>query len=103
MGLGVSHSEIDPRAAQEMFDDYEIRVVSQTPQLRKDKLSQLIARYDRIPMGDEGAADFEDWCVDALRKHTITLRARKEPPRTAPTAVAVEDLPLLHRSCSRRT
>lgn len=31
MALGIAQEEIDPGTAEEIFDDYEIRVISQTP------------------------------------------------------------------------
>lgn len=67
MALGITHSELEPDRAEEIFDDYDIRVVSKTPELRKAKLGKMIGEHDRMPTGVENAADFEDWCLRAIR------------------------------------
>lgn len=67
MALGVSHAELEPGRALEIFDDADIRVVSQTPELRKAKLGKMIGVHDRMPTGDETAADFEQWCLTAIQ------------------------------------
>jgi hypothetical protein len=67
MALGVNHADIEPARAQEIFDDYDIRVISAQPGVRKAKLGQMIGEFDRMPMGEEAAGDFEDWCLRAIR------------------------------------
>jgi hypothetical protein len=67
MALAISNEDVEPGQAQEIFDDYEIRVVSQTPEVRKAKLGQMIGRLERLRPGEECSADFEDWCLDTIR------------------------------------
>jgi hypothetical protein len=67
MGLGITLAEIEPGRAQEIFDDYDIRVVSTSPEFRKAKLGQLISELDRMPIGEEAAGEFEDWCLRAIQ------------------------------------
>ena len=67
MALGITHNDLEPGRAQEIFDDYDIRVVSAAPEFRKIKLGQIIGEYDRLPLGDAGAAEFEDWCLRTIR------------------------------------
>jgi hypothetical protein len=67
MALGVAHADIEPGRAQEIFDDYDIRVVSASPEIRKAKLSRLIGELDRMRVGDEAATEFEDWCLRAIQ------------------------------------
>jgi Cdc6-like AAA superfamily ATPase len=67
MALGIVAGEIDAGRAQEIFDDYDIRVVSARPEIRKAKLGQMIGEFDRMPIGDAGASDFEEWCLRAVQ------------------------------------
>jgi hypothetical protein len=67
MALGVTHSDIEPVRAQEIFDDYDIRVISARPEVRKAKLGQMISAYDRMSIGDEAATEFEQWCLRAIQ------------------------------------
>jgi hypothetical protein len=52
--------------AQEIHDDYRIAVYSDTPLARAARIGALLARLGTIPEGDEGASDFEQWCLDTL-------------------------------------
>lgn len=67
LALGITASEVEPGSAEEIFDDYEITVVSKTPEIRRARLSQLISAIDRLPKGDDAAEQFEDLCLKALR------------------------------------
>lgn len=67
MALGITHGEIEPGDAQEIFDDYDIRVISARPEIRKAKLGQIIGELDRMPVGDDGAGEFEEWCARAIQ------------------------------------
>jgi Cdc6-like AAA superfamily ATPase len=67
MALGIVHSEIEPGRAQEIFDDYDIRVISARPEIRKAKLGQMIGELDRMPVGDDAAGEFEEWCLRAIQ------------------------------------
>ncbi len=53
--------------AQEIYDEYDIRIASETPEIRKSRIRHILARLDDVPEGGEGSAAFEDWCADAIR------------------------------------
>lgn len=69
MALGMSDHMIEQQTASEIFDDYEVdvKVVSQTPEVRKAGIGRLMSDLDKIPTGQEGAAAFENWCLRVLR------------------------------------
>ncbi len=67
LALNLTRNTLDPAQAEEINDEYEIEVSSQTPQLRHHKLGQMIAALDKIPLGSEGASEFEEWCAEAVR------------------------------------
>lgn len=53
--------------AQDIYDEYEIRVTSNTPVLRSVQIGRLIAELNTIPEGQKGWSAFEDWSFQALR------------------------------------
>lgn len=67
MALGLKEAEVEPALLSEIYDEYDIKVVSSTPEIRRTKLGQLIGQLDRLPIGDEGAVEFEDWCLRAVQ------------------------------------
>ena len=67
MALGMRRRLLADTETEEIHDEYEIHVDSQTPEIRKRKLSQMIAALSDIPVGLEGAAQFEEWCLKAIR------------------------------------
>jgi hypothetical protein len=67
MSLSLTRNTLKQEEAEEIDDDYAIEVSSVTPEIRRTKLGQLIAELDSIPMGQEGAASFEEWCYRAVR------------------------------------
>ncbi len=67
MALNCSKSELSIDLAEEIHDEYDIEVSSETPDIRKRKISALIAQLDSIPEGADGDEDFEIWCHKAIR------------------------------------
>lgn len=67
MALSLTKNSLNPDEAADINDEYEIKVSSVTPELRKARLGRLISEYPKIPEGVDGAADFERWCVEALK------------------------------------
>jgi len=67
MALNLTKSTLNPEEATEINDEYEIKVSSVTPEIRSARLGRLITEYTTIPEGAEGAGDFENWCLDALK------------------------------------
>lgn len=67
IALDAKRSLLDVDAAEEIYDEYEIEISSENPEIRVAKINQLIDRLKMIPEGQEGAADFEEWCERAIR------------------------------------
>lgn len=53
--------------AEEIHDEYDIKVRSETPEIRKRRLGQIISRLSVIEEGNADAAKFEEWCFEAIR------------------------------------
>lgn len=75
IALGLSRSNLDPDEAAQINDEYEIKVLSVTPEIRNAKLGKLISGLALIEEGPDRASDFEHWCLDACR---ISLAGRLE-------------------------
>lgn len=77
LGLNLSRDALAPEEAEEINDEYDIIVQSVTPEIRKIKIGQTVSQLDKIPIGREGAKEFEHWCLDTLRiifaSHLINL------------------------------
>lgn len=65
--LNCSKSVLVPEEAEEIYDEYDIEVSSETPVIRNNKIKQLIAELDQIPEGMDGSGVFEEWCHRAVR------------------------------------
>lgn len=67
IALNCSKEEYGVTFAEEIYDEYDIEVSSETPDIRKRKISSLVSQLDVIPEGSEGDTDFELWCHKAIR------------------------------------
>ena len=67
MALNIEGSELSPYDAEEIYDEYDIEVSSETPKIRKSKISDILDSLDEIPSGSDGASGFEAWCESAIR------------------------------------
>lgn len=63
MALGVGQAPLAFEEAEEINDEYEIHVASQTPEIRRSRLVRLRDQLRRIPQGREGEREFEEWCL----------------------------------------
>ena len=52
---------------QDIHDDYEIEVTSETPEIRKRHIGQFIGDLQDIPADAAHAHDFEEWALRAVR------------------------------------
>ena len=52
---------------EQINDEYDIEVSSETPEIRERRLGQFIAQYSAISEGDSDADKFELWCLEAIR------------------------------------
>lgn len=67
IAMNLSEIALDASQAQEIHDEYDIAVTSETPEIRSRRLGQLIAELGKIPLGTEGAGRFEQWVLQAVR------------------------------------
>jgi hypothetical protein len=73
--------------AEEIHDDYEIRVESLSREQRNKKIGQLISRVRDIDLGRDDANEFEQWCLDCIRTifptelDNIRLNPNKDAPQ----------------------
>ncbi|WP_439838344.1 P-loop ATPase, Sll1717 family [Aeromonas caviae] len=67
LGLNLNKNALTPEEAEEINDEYDISVVSENSAIRNKTIGQITTHLDQIPHGSEGAFEFEQWCLDALR------------------------------------
>jgi len=67
IALNCTIQELDAKDAEDIYDEYDIEVASETPGIRRQKILALISQLDNLPEGTEGDRDFEVWCQKALR------------------------------------
>jgi hypothetical protein len=67
MALGLTRSSLNPDEAAQINDEYEIKVLSVTPQIRQARIGKIMAELSTIKVGKEGASEFEYWCLEACR------------------------------------
>jgi hypothetical protein len=65
--LNMTREVLTKTEAEEIFDEYDIVISSETPEIRNARIKELIEELARIPEGKEGATDFESWCLSAVR------------------------------------
>ncbi|MFG3448831.1 P-loop ATPase, Sll1717 family [Stenotrophomonas sp. NPDC047960] len=64
--LNISGFELTQGEAEEIYDEYEIAIESQSGEQRKRILGQLMSELNTIPEGVPGAPQFEVWCKKAV-------------------------------------
>ncbi len=67
LALNLTRNLLQPGEAEEINDEFDIKIISETPDIRKARLGQLMSALQHIPLGNEGAEKFEDWCHSALK------------------------------------
>lgn len=67
MALNATQHELAADQAEDIYDEYDIEVSSDTPTIRKQKIDVRISQLDQIQEGNEGDLDFESWCHKAIR------------------------------------
>jgi hypothetical protein len=67
IALNLSQELLPAADAEQIHDEYDIEVSSETPEIRKRKLGQFISELCDIPEGDGDAGRFEEWCLGAVR------------------------------------
>lgn len=67
MALNLTRNALDSDEAEVIYDEYDIRVSSITPEQRAKRLGQLISALNEIIPGRDGFYEFEEWCLDAVK------------------------------------
>lgn len=66
IALNLERREPDSVSPEDIFDEYEISISSESKELREHKLGQMISELATIPLGADGASHFEEWCERAV-------------------------------------
>jgi len=67
IALNLSKNALSPDDAEQINDEYEIEVTSVAPQVRSQRIGELITALSKIIDGNEGASEFEEWCLNVLK------------------------------------
>lgn len=67
LALAIGKSGINLEEAEEIHDEYEIEVTSESKGIRSKRIETLIQELSKIKEGKSGAYDFESWCVNAIK------------------------------------
>lgn len=67
MALNCTKNHLTSEEAQDIYDEYDIEVSSETPAIRNAKIAALILQLEKIPIGPDGNTNFEAWCHKAIR------------------------------------
>ncbi|HHK8230816.1 TPA: ATP-binding protein [Serratia marcescens] len=67
LSLNLSKNALSPEDAEEINDEYDIKVTSENPTIRNNKIGQIVSHLNQIPLGIDGASEFEQWCLEALK------------------------------------
>ncbi len=82
----TKNSDTSALPIEDIFDDYEVTIHSSKADERKRVLGQHIAALNDIPLGNEGAKDFENWCHKAVQYcfaqslTNLELKANRDAP-----------------------
>lgn len=67
ISLNLTKNAFTENEAEQINDEYEIKVTSQTPEIRATQIGAVISELGNITEGREDAADFEAWCEKAIK------------------------------------
>ena len=67
MALNCTRNTLSVEDAEDIYDEYDIDISSETPEIRNKKIKELITQLDNIEEGSTGASDFENWCYKVIR------------------------------------
>jgi len=67
MALNATRNTLNPEEAEEIYDEYDIEVASETPEQRAKHIGQVIAQLSNIPEGLDGFSEYEEWCLQAVK------------------------------------
>lgn len=67
IALNLSRNALAPEDAKQINDEIEIRVTSNTPAIRAQKIGALISEIGNIREGKDDSGDFESWVLTAIQ------------------------------------
>ncbi|SPD48429.1 putative transposon gamma-delta 80.3 kDa protein [Cupriavidus neocaledonicus] len=67
IALNLSRNALAPDEAEQINDEYEIKVTSVSPQIRAQRIGSLMAELGHIDEGREHADSFEEWTLTAIQ------------------------------------
>ena len=67
IALNLSRNAFSAEEAEEINDEYEIKVTSVSPEIRARRIGSLIAGLGHIKVGRDDAEKFEDWALKAVQ------------------------------------
>lgn len=67
IALNLSRNALAADEAEQINDEYEIKVTSVSPQIRAQRIGTLIANVGNIDEGRDQADDFEEWALIAIQ------------------------------------
>ena len=65
--LNANSTELDQAEAEQIHDEYDIQRHSETPALRQRQLRETREELNKVPKGQEGADEFEQWCANVIK------------------------------------
>lgn len=67
LALATDRSELKLDEAEDIHDEYDIEISSESANQRNQRIESLLQEVAGIAEGQEGAHDFEGWCLKALK------------------------------------
>jgi hypothetical protein len=67
IALNLSPNVISEGESTEIYDEYEIEVISLTGEIRKKRIDGIVASLSLISKGKEDSKKFEEWCFNAIK------------------------------------
>jgi hypothetical protein len=67
IALNLTRDALSPDEAEQINDEYEIKVTSVSPQIRSKRIGSLISAIGMISSGREQSAEFEEWLSTAIQ------------------------------------
>lgn len=67
IALNLSRNALAPEEAEQIEDEYEIKVTSVSPEIRATRIGTLISEIGQINEGRDDADAFEEWALTAIQ------------------------------------
>ena len=85
--LGLNQENVAMEIITEIHDEYENRAEPEVQDLRTRQLGTLISELSNVPLGTEGATQFEDWVFRSIR---ILFQGVLVNPELKPNGSAIQ-------------